>query len=72
MHHVELTLRLAHMVYIQFYMIHKPCEIEYDILAINFCVYIRFNMTTISRIFDYTWVNQKYRYLILAVTVPML
>ncbi len=36
MHHVELTLRLAHMVYIQFYMIHKPCEIEYDIFIDNF------------------------------------
>ena len=53
MHHVKSILRLAHIVYIQFYMIHKPCEIEYDILAINFCVYIRFNMTTISRIFEY-------------------
>ena len=27
-------------------------------------------MTTFSRIFDYTYVNQKYRYSILAVTDP--
>ena len=41
MRHVKSVLHIAHIVYIQFYMIHKPCEIEYDIFSNHFlCVFL--------------------------------
>ena len=41
MHHVKSILRLANIVCIRFYMIPKPCEIEYENFSNNFlCVFL--------------------------------